>query len=61
MKVSELKAFLNTIDNDEKEIFFCSENNNPFGDGTVSIENVFEVSEDWMNTGAYEGVYLKGN
>lgn len=61
LRVKELKAFLNAVKDDEKEIFFYHDGDDPFGDGTVAIENAFEVSEDWNVTGAFKGVYLKNN
>lgn len=58
--VKDLEAFLSTVKDKSKSVYFYLPGDNPFDDGT-GIENVFEVSKDATSQGTYEGVYLKGN
>lgn len=60
MTVGELEEFLKTINDKGKLVYFYEENDNPFDEG-MGIENAFEVLRDAGTTGAFEGVYLKGN
>lgn len=60
MIVKDLEEFLKTVKDKNKNIYFYSADENPF-DGGYGVENAFEVSRDATNTGAFEGVYLKGN
>lgn len=60
MTVGELEEFLKCVKDKKKSVFFYGPDDHPF-DGGCGIENAFEVSRDVANTGAFEGVYLKGN
>ncbi len=60
MTVEELEEFLKTVKERKKSVYFYGPDDNPFDSGT-GIENAFEVSSDAAETGAFEGVYLKGN
>lgn len=60
MIVGKLEEFLKTVKDKEKEIYFYGPDDNPFDSG-MGIENAFEASRDATSTGAFEGVYLKGN
>lgn len=60
MTVRELEEFLKTIKDKKKTVYFYGPDDDPFEAG-LGIENAFEVSQDVANTGAFEGVYLKGN
>ena len=59
MTVKELEAFLSTVKDTSKSVYFYLPDDNPFDDG-AGIENAFEVSRDAASQGIYEGVYLKG-
>lgn len=60
MTVEKLEEFLQSVKDKKKTVYFYGPDDNPF-DGGSEIENAFEVSQDVSNTGAFEGVYLKGN
>ena len=60
MTVGELEAFLETVKDKKKSVYFYEPDDNPF-DAGIGIENAFEVSKDAVDTGAFEGVYLMGN
>lgn len=60
MTVGQLEEFLNAVKDKNKFVYFYGPDDNPFDYGT-EIENAFEVSRDATKTGAFEGVYLKGN
>lgn len=60
MTVEKLEEFLKTVKDKTKTIYFYNPDDNPFDSG-IGIDNVFEVSRDAATTGAFEGVYLKGN
>lgn len=60
MTVEQLEEFLKTVKDKKKSVYFYGPDDNPFYDGT-EIENAFEVSRDVAATGAFEGVYLKGD
>lgn len=60
MTVEKLEEFLRSVKDKKKTVYFYGPDDNPF-DGVLGIENAFEVSQDVANTGAFEGVYLKGN
>lgn len=60
MTVDELEKFFEKVKDKKKTVYFYNSDDNPF-DESVEVENVFEVSGDAAATGAFEGVYLKGN
>ncbi len=60
MTVKDLEAFLSTVKDKSKSVYFYLPDDNPFDNG-MGIENAFEVSRDFALQGSYEGVYLKGN
>lgn len=60
MTVEQLEGFLRTVKDKKKSVYFYGPDDNPF-DGGMGVNNAFEVSEDATETGAFEGVYLKGN
>lgn len=60
MTVEKLEEFLKSVKDKKKTVYFYGTDDDPFGGGS-GIENAFEVSPDAANTGAFEGVYLKGN
>ena len=60
MTVKDLEAFLSTVKDKSKTVYFYLSDDNPF-DCWMGIENAFEVSRDSALQGSYEGVYLKGN
>lgn len=60
MTVKELENFLKEVKDKNKSIYFYHSDDHPFEDG-IGIANVFEVSRDQGNTGAFEGVYIQGN
>lgn len=59
MTVKELEEFLKDVKDKNKPVYFYHFDDHPFNDG-IGISNVFEVSKDQKNTGAFEGVYIQG-
>lgn len=60
MTVKELESFLKKVEDKNKSIYFYNSGENPFEDA-IGTSNAFEVSRDQENTGAFEGVYIKGD
>lgn len=60
MTVKELEEYLNNVKDKSQSVYFYHCDDNPFDNG-IGVANAFEVSRDQGNTGAFEGVYLKGN
>lgn len=60
MTVGQLETFLETVKDKKKSVYFYGSDDNPF-DESMDVSNAFEVTEDAAATGAFEGVYLKGN
>lgn len=60
MTVEKLEAFLKTVKDKTKSVYFYNPDDNPLDNG-MGIDNAFEVSRDAEDTGNFEGVYLKGN
>lgn len=59
MTVRELEEFLKNVKDKSKSVYFYHQDDHPFN-GVIETANVFEVSKDQGNTGAFEGVYIQG-